>query len=105
MSGWPSLVRRWTANPMIPWISRVQIPSPAFFFFWIDKPCIATSYQEVLCGRILLHMDMGVLLLVELYLFFLLAYLELYVFISCAFFNDKSCLTSTCSVNVAYEPK
>lgn len=30
MSGWPSLVRRWTANPMIPWISRVQIPSPAF---------------------------------------------------------------------------
>ncbi len=30
MSGWPSLVRRWTANPLILWITRVQIPAPAF---------------------------------------------------------------------------
>lgn len=34
LPGWPSLVRRGTANPMILWISRVQIPSPALNLFY-----------------------------------------------------------------------
>ncbi len=33
MPGWPSLVRRGTANPMILRITRVQIPSPTLTFF------------------------------------------------------------------------
>ncbi len=38
MPGWPSLVRRWPAKPMILWITRVQIPFPA------SKPPEITNY-------------------------------------------------------------